>query len=135
MKLQDFFPYHSTIVGLEGIFTPTPDGFFVNSSCVLSENGIIKPNQLFLFQNFEEGSSDDIQLLRLMDVFYHEGNVNLYVMDMVSKETKILSHCISKGYLDIKFKITEINFLLELIENGYEFTIPRTKVEIDAEII
>jgi hypothetical protein len=134
MKLQDFFFFNESIVGLDGIFLQTPDGFFVNSSCIQSYNGVIKPNQLFLFQNFAEGVSDDIQLLRLLDVFFHQGNVNLYVMDMVSKETKIISHCISNGYLNIDWKITEINFLLELLKNGYEFTIPRTKAETDADI-
>jgi len=132
MKLQDFFPYDAD--GLSGIYHPTEEGYFINSSCVQSD-GDIKPSQLFLLQTFDADSESDIELVKLLDVFYFQGTVNFYVLDMVSKETKIISHCISNGYIDIRWKITEINFLLELIENGYEFTIPRTNVDINREIV
>ena len=123
MKLRDFFPYDSTIVGLEGIYHETEDGCFINSSCVLSEFQIIKPNQVFLLQCLKEGSNTDIEIVRLLDVFYFEGYANLYIMDLASQNTKIISHCISNGYIDIDFKLIEINFLMELLKNGFSFTL------------
>ena len=123
MKLQDYFPYDSTIVGLEGIYHETEDGCFINSSCVLSEFQIIKPNQMFLFQSFEENCKNDITIIKLLDIFYHEGFANLYIKDMVSKDIKIIRHCISNGYESHDWKLIEINFFMELIKNGYEFTI------------
>ena len=135
MKLQDFFPFHETIVGLDGIYHTTPDGFFVNSSCIQSEYGIIKLNQLFLLQIFDEDLSNDIELVRLLDVFYYEGDVCLYLLDIVTQQTKIITHRIDKGYLDINWKLIEINFLMELLKNGYEFTLQPNTSDLDSGII
>ena len=123
MKLQDFFPYNSIVVGLEGIYHETEDGCFINSSCVLSEFQIIKPNQMFLFQSFEENCKNDITIVQLLDIFYHEGFANLYIKDIVSKDIKIIRHCISNGYESHDWKLIEINFFMELIKNGFSFTL------------
>ena len=121
MKLQDYFPFDLTIVGLNGIYHDTEDGYFLNSSCVLSEFQIIKPNQIFILQSFEEGSNNDISIVQLLDVFYHEGFANLYIKDMASQDTKIIRHCISKGYDSRDWKLIEINFFMDLLKNGYVF--------------
>jgi hypothetical protein len=131
MTLQDFSPYHSTIVGLEGIYHPTEDGYFINSSCILSEFSIIKPNQVFLLQNLEDSNNSELEIVRLLEVFYHEGDVCLYLMDLVSQNTKIIKHCLSNGYIDNNWKLIEISFCLELIKNGYEFTLKPNQEILD----
>lgn len=135
MRLQEFFPYDSTIVGLESLYNETPDGYFINSSCVLSEFNIIKPNQVFTLQSFEEGVHDGIKIVQLLEVFYIKGQVYLYVIDLLTQNTKIISHCLTNGYLSCDWKLIEINFLMELLKNGYEFTIQPTESDLDSEIV
>ena len=121
MELQEFFKYDPLTVGLEGIFHKTEDGYFLNSSCLLSPYQIIKLNQIYLLFCPKDDASEEISYVQLMDVFFDDGFVNLYIRDIVTMETTIISHYLASGYLVHQWRLIQLDFLMEMLKNGYEF--------------
>jgi len=120
-KDSDIFNTKNNTVGLEGIFHSTEDGYFLNSSCLLSEYQIIKRNEIYLFISANAETKEDISIVQLQDVFYEGGYVNLCVKNIISQTTSIISHCIAAPYQEHEWQIIELSFFIELLKNGFSF--------------
>ena len=76
MKLQDRFPYDSTLLRLQSIYHPNgDDSIFINSPCILTDNEdkIITKNEIYDLLDFQTPVLHHTQL-KLLDVL-KKGNV------------------------------------------------------------
>jgi hypothetical protein len=92
MPLQDYFPYDSAILGLNGLFyTRGLNSFFVNSKCILTKGKIITNGISYLIASTSNKESEKIvHKVTLMDVLFYKGVVYLFVLELESNKHYIL---------------------------------------------
>jgi hypothetical protein len=86
MKLQDLYPYDSTIVGLNGIYhTVGEESYYINCPrCVLTTNNIITTGKTYLFVDTNKETGVIMSICKLLNAFYEDGIVNLNVQDLTT---------------------------------------------------
>ena len=92
-RLQDYFPYNKTIVGLEGHFTPIGDNkFYINSQCIAAYNKTIITGHTYILLNRKiYDLQNESSCVKLVDAFYHNGSVYLQVQDLLTKRNRVIS--------------------------------------------
>lgn len=98
-------PFDETILSLNGIYHTVGEGsFFVNCPrCVLTTNNIITTGNTYLFVDTNKENGVIMYAVKLLDVFYENGIVNLIVQD--------LTNCLVKQ-IPIDVYNNEFKFLL-----------------------
>ena len=93
MTLQDYFPFDSAILGLNGLFyTKGLNSFFVNSKCIRTNGKIITNGVSYLIASTSNKESEKIvHQVSLMDVLFYEGVVYLFVLELESNKHYILN--------------------------------------------
>jgi hypothetical protein len=94
MKAQDLYPIDSTIVGLNNVFHAVgDDSFYINSPCLMVHKKIVsKKKHYILFYNPKGTGLTMIDII-LLDGYYKEGIVHLFVQDINSKRIFIIDQC------------------------------------------
>lgn len=83
MKLQDFFPYDSIVLGMENIYSEVGENsFYVQSECFISKDKILTKGKHYVI--FDIPTKSDIKMFEviLIDLFYYKSNVYLIVRDI-----------------------------------------------------
>ena len=95
MKLQDKYPYDSSIVGLDGKFHSVgTDSFYINSECIQTPKKIInKAKQYLLASTSPQGADTIVHQVKLLDAYYSKGYVYLFVMDLQTDRVYIVDIC------------------------------------------
>ena len=95
MKLQDLHPYDSFIVGINNIYyIDYESNFYINSPCIMATDKTIITGRTYLLVYNHGGTSVNMTNVRLIDVYYDEGVVNLIVQDIISQKTFCLNQYI-----------------------------------------
>ena len=114
MKLQDKYPYDSTLLGLNNIFhTIGKKSFFINSDCILATNKIITiGKEYIIFVSPTETGLKMIDVI-LIDCYYREGIINLIVRNILSKRLFTIDQCLECPSNDCTWVIIDINFFID----------------------
>jgi hypothetical protein len=117
MKLQDLHPYDSAIVGLNNIYLVKYNGdFYINSPCIMATDKTIRTGKTYvLVDNYKE-TGVRITEVKLIDVYYDDGVINLIIQDIIAHKIFIRSqyfkcpqiHC-NWILIDLDFFINEMN--------------------------
>jgi hypothetical protein len=96
MKLQDKYPYDSSIVGLDNVYHPIGAySHYVNSEQIQIPHRIITKGKRYVIASISPHGSDAIvHKIRLLDVYYNKGLVYLFVMDLNSERVYIVDLCL-----------------------------------------
>jgi hypothetical protein len=114
MRAQDFFPFNSTIVGLNNIYnTVGSNSFYINSSCILATDKIITIGKEYVI--FDSSTEDGIKMydIELMDAFYKDGFINLIVRNIKLNRVIIISHRIKSSKSDCTWILIDINYFID----------------------
>jgi hypothetical protein len=117
MKAQDFFPFNSTIVGLNNIYnTVGSNSFYINSSCILATDKIITIGKEYII--FDSSTEDGIRMydIELMDAFYKEGIINLIVRNIKLNRVIIITHRIVSSKRDCKWVLIDLNYFIDKMD-------------------
>jgi hypothetical protein len=117
MKVQDKYPYNSTVTGLSNIYhTVDEDSFFINSPCILATNRIITIGKEYII--FGTPTETGIQMVDviLVDCYYREGIINLIVQDIRSQRVYSIHQSIGCPKNDCTWILVDINFFLEKMD-------------------
>ncbi len=92
MKLQDYFPFDSTLLGLKNLYSEAgEDSFYVNSNCVVAKSKILTKQKHYLIFDIPTNTNFKINEIVLVDLFYYEGNIHLISQDIHTKRVSNLS--------------------------------------------
>lgn len=83
MTLQDYFPFDSTVLGLENLYSEVGDNsFYVQSECIISKDKILTKGKHYII--FDIPTKSDIKMTEviLLYLFYYTGYVYLIVQDI-----------------------------------------------------
>ena len=114
MNTQDLFPYDSTILGLNGIYTTMGDNkFYINSPCIIATNKIVtKGKEYILFTNdMNEGLK--ITEVILIDAYYHLGLMHVIVQDIITEKIFTLEHKIESTEDQCSWSLIDANYFFD----------------------
>jgi hypothetical protein len=87
MKAQDFFPFDSTIYGLNHqYFTIGIDKFMINTKNIIAPRHIISTGDTYLLFWPQEGFCSELLAVCFVDAYFDKGKVSLMLLDINTKE-------------------------------------------------
>jgi hypothetical protein len=92
MKLQDKFPFDSTILGLNKVYhTVGYYSHFINSDCIQTSKKIVTVGKKYRLASTTDQSSDRIvKSIRLIEVLFIVRYLNIFVTDLESHRSYII---------------------------------------------
>jgi hypothetical protein len=116
MKLQDLHPYDKTIVGLNNLYIIDYEGnFYINSPCIMATDKTICTGRTYLLVYYHRATGVNITDVRLIDVYYDEGVINLTVQDIISQKTFFLNQYIKCPQNLCKWILIDFDCIVEEI--------------------
>lgn len=119
MHLQANYPFDSAIVGLNGTYcTVGEESFFVNSPCILTEDQIITRGLNYLLCGSPIGFNVELNEVKLLDVFYSDGAVNLIAQDLVSGIKYTVTQCLECDEVPCHWMLVDISYLFKQMKGS-----------------
>lgn len=105
MNLQDNFPYHSTIVGLDNKYIAFKDSFYINNDCIDLPDKTINKD---VYCNLIEYNGDNTQsyTIQMKEVFCFEGIVYILFIDLRNLKVALLDIDLNSSLKRPDWKIT-----------------------------
>jgi hypothetical protein len=117
MKLQDQFPYDSTILGLENLYIVDYEGnFLINSSAILTQGKTVVRNNTYLLIESLEGKNGKMYPVTFMDAYYKDGVSYLFVQDLLTNEIFSIDICLECTENQNKWVLVDMNCLSKLFD-------------------
>lgn len=118
MKIQDFFPYDSTILGIENHYSEVGnDSFFANSNCVVAKDKILTIGKHYII--FDISTKSDIKMTEviLVDLFYYEGSIHLIVRDIHTQKVSIIHFSIASPEKHCTRFLVDVNYFTDRMDD------------------
>lgn len=112
MKLQDRFPFNSTIVGVKDIYsTIGDDSHYINCPCIKAENQIIMTGRTYVLIKADANNTVNAFGVRLLDVFYHNENIYILLIDTESQKIMLVNQFIDCLDYHCSWKLLDWDYL------------------------
>lgn len=117
MKIQDFFPFDSAIVGMENLYSEVGENsFYAQSGSIISKDKILTRGKKYLVFDIPTKAGITISEVILIDTFYFESCIHLIVENIETQRISFISfpaecpenNC-TKCLVDINYFIDRIN--------------------------
>ncbi len=119
MKLQDYFKYDETILGLYDIFHPVgQDSFYLNVEGIRSEEKIITTGKTFLLLSVTPERSIKESTVRLLDIFCYKSHVYLLLLDMESEKVLLINQYLDTDDNFCNWRLLDIDYLKQRLEES-----------------
>lgn len=117
MKLQDQFPYDSTILGLENLYIVDYEGnFLINSPAILTPGKTVVRNNTYLLIESLEGKNGKMYPVTFMDAYYKDGFSYLFVQDLLTNEIFSIDICLGCTENQNKWVLVDMKCLNKLFD-------------------
>lgn len=117
MKLQDKHKYDSTVVGLENLYVVDSDGnFFINSPAIMTPDKTIIRNNSYLLIESPDDKNRKIYPVTLIDAYYKECRVYLFVQDLLTQRIFILDLCLECTDEKNKWVLIDLRYCNKLMD-------------------
>jgi hypothetical protein len=118
MTLQDFFPYDSTVLGMENLYNEVgKDSFWVNSKCVVAKDKILTKGKHYLIFDIQTKSDIKMTEVILADLFYYKDHFHLIVQDIRSKRIFHISLCLECPEKYCMIILVDIDYFIDRMED------------------
>jgi len=113
MKLQDFFPFDSAVLGLENLYSEVSnDSFFVNSPCVIAKDKILTKGKHYLIFDIPTKTGITITEIILIDLFYYAGNIYLISRDIDTHKVSLIHFCLECLQTNCMQFLVDVNYFI-----------------------
>ncbi len=91
-KLQDIFPFHSTLAGLNGVFVANIDNesFYINTPCIVAFDKTIIKDETYLLLDLETDEIEEYRV-KVLDAFYKDGSAYILILDIETDKKRVIS--------------------------------------------
>ena len=126
MKLQDYFPYDSIILGLLQIYHGVGnDSYFINQTCIKVKDRIITTGETYFLIDYAFTPIVKINMVKLVDAFYYNNQVYLFMIDLITDKVLLRSLASKKGQTRCGFELYDVASFLQYLK---EKTLHREKI-------
>lgn len=117
MKLQDYFPYDSIILGLLQVYHGVGnDSFFINQPCIVAKDCIITTGETYFLLDYAFMPIVKTTMVKLVDAFYYNNQVYLFLVDVITDEVQLRSHALNKGQTICDWRLFDVKGFLEYLD-------------------
>ena len=114
MKLQNKYPYDVSILGLDGIFHSVGIGsFYINSECILATNHIITTGKTFIIVDTPTAKGVKMYDVKLVDVYFNAGVINMIVREMISQKKLIIKYCVECTEPQCTWMLIDLDYFID----------------------
>lgn len=111
MKLQDFFPFDATILGLENLYyTVGTDSFYVQSECIVSKDKILTKGKRYVIFNSPTKADLKMDEVLMLDGFYYEGDFHLISQDIHTRRISDIHFCLGCPEKPCRMILVDMDF-------------------------
>ncbi len=136
MRLQDFFPYDTIILGLLQVYHGIGmDSFFINQPCIMAQDNIITTGETYFLFSYDRNQLTSSSIVKLIDSFYYNDHVYLLLNDLLSDEVLLLNHALNKGHTRCKWKLFDVNTLRDILFAKDEMKYPERSIHNNENLL
>jgi hypothetical protein len=118
MTLQDFFPFDSTVLGMENLYSEIGnDSSLVNSPCVVARDKVLKKGNHFMLIEIPSKSNINIREIVLIDLFYYERDINLIVRDFKTDRVFRVNFCLECPEKHCTLFLVDLNYFSDRMDD------------------
>lgn len=112
MRLQDFFPYDTVILGLLQVYHGIGfDSFFINQPCIMAQDHIVTTGVTYFLFNYDGNQLSTSSIVKLIDTFYYNNQVYLLLADLLTDEIMLRNQPLNKDENRCKWKLIDVDTL------------------------
>jgi hypothetical protein len=117
MKLQDFFEYDSTILGLNNLYCTVGDNsFYINSPSIVSNDHIITSGSSYVLVRSSQMDGIVLQSVDVIDVYYVLGTVHILLLDNLTKKRFTIVLHIDNDRHPCFWRLIDLNYLTNKLD-------------------
>ena len=106
--------FDSAVVGLNGLYyTIGKDSFFLQTPCIVAEDQIITIGIDYLLFGSHVGLKIELSIVKLLNVRYDYGSVNLLIQDILSPKKYIITTCLDCGDIPCHWMLVDPDYLIK----------------------
>jgi len=116
MRLQDFFPYDTVILGLLQVYHGIGlDSFFINQSCIMVKDRIVTTGLTYFLFSYDGNQLSTSSIVKLIDTFYYNNQVYLLLADLLTDEVLLLNHRLNNVQSRCQWKLIDVDTLRDIL--------------------
>ena len=117
MKLQDKYPFDSAVFGLNQLYIARADNsFLINYAAIISPNHIVHTGQTFMLIRHQDDVTIDSQMVRLIDCYNDNVNINLALFDILKRKNFALQLDAHEPKRNYQWILLDVSFVKDEIE-------------------
>ena len=115
MKIQDFFPFDSAVLGLENLYTEVGENsFYFQNECIISKDRILTKGKHYLIFDIPTKTGITITEIILIDFFYFEGYIHLISEDFITNSLSIISFQLECPQTNCRKFLVDVNYFYDI---------------------
>jgi len=136
MRLQDFFPYDTVILGLLQVYHGVGlDSFFINQPCIMAKDRIVTTGETYFLFSYDGNQLATSSIVKIIDTFYYNDHVYLLLADLLTDEVLLRNQPLNTGENKCQWKLFDVNTLRDILFAKSELTYPDKNIHIDNDLL
>ena len=120
MKLQNRFEYDPTLLGIDGKYKPLrTDSFLLDMNCIQVKGHIVQTGETYFFLERKPTKSISTTFVKLIDVFFHDGDIYLMIIDLITGKVMLPSHALDNVQNKCQWKLVDSYSMEIMIDDKY----------------
>jgi len=116
MRLQDFFPYDTVILGLLHVYHGIGmDSFFINQPCIMVKDSIVTTGETYFLFSYDGNQLSTSSIVKLIDTFYYNDHIYLLITDLLAGEILLRNHGLNNVQPRCQWKLFDVDTLREIL--------------------
>ncbi|HHU99443.1 MAG TPA: hypothetical protein GXX76_06300 [Bacteroidales bacterium] len=136
MRLQDFFPYDTVILGLVQVYHGVGmDSFFINQPCIMVKDRIVTTGETYFLFSYDGNQLSTSSIVKLIDSFYYNDQVYLLLADLLTDVVLLRNHSLNKSEDKCQWKLFDVNTLRDILFAKDEMKYPEKNIHTDNDLL
>ena len=110
MSLQARFPYNKTIAEVQNVYIDNGNSVYVNSPCIKARDHEITTGRTYVLISAENGTIQ-ASSVELLDIFYHNQQIYLLLMDTESQIVKLVCQSVDATDYHCTWRLLDWDYL------------------------
>ena len=136
MRLQDFFPYDTVILGLLQVYHGVGlDSFFINQPCIMVKDSIVTTGETYFLFSYNDNQLSTSSIVKLIDTVYYNDQVYLLLADLLTDEVLLRNQPVNKNENKCQWKLFDVDTLRDILFAKDELKYPERNIHTDNDLL
>ncbi len=136
MRIQDFFPYDTVILGLLQVYHGIGiDSFFINQPCIMVKDRIVTTGETYFLFGYDRNQLKSSCLVKLIDTFYYKDQVYLLLNDLLTDAVLLRNQPVNKNENKCQWKLFDVDTLRDILFAKDELKYSERNIKTDNNLL